>query len=136
MLQACQSVLGRELDPPVLAALRLGAYQLGYLGGVPRYAAVNESVELVRRARQRLPLEAPIGPLASRPLATIGTGEVLFQALIDMTERQIERVEDVAVPAAEQRGIHELRSSRIEPRDERNERACAARVGEGRGEIA
>src|SRR5690606_29554086 len=42
--------------------------------------------------RLRLPLDAPIGPLASRPLATIGTGEVLFQALIDMTERQIERV--------------------------------------------
>ncbi len=42
--------------------------------------------------RQRLPLAAPIGPLASRPLVTIGTGEVLFQALIDMTERQIERV--------------------------------------------
>jgi 16S rRNA (cytosine967-C5)-methyltransferase len=41
----------RKLDPPVLAALRLGTYQLGYLGGVPRYAAVNESVELVRRAR-------------------------------------------------------------------------------------
>ncbi|MBB1473393.1 cyclic nucleotide-binding domain-containing protein [Luteimonas sp. MC1782] len=41
---------------------------------------------------QRLPLDAPIGPLASRPLATIGTGEVLFQALIDMTEREIERV--------------------------------------------
>lgn len=41
---------------------------------------------------RRLPLDAPIGPLASRPLATIGTGEVLFQALIDMTERQIERV--------------------------------------------
>ncbi|MBJ6979106.1 DUF294 nucleotidyltransferase-like domain-containing protein [Luteimonas sp. MC1895] len=42
--------------------------------------------------RERLPLDAPIGPLATRPLATIGTGEVLFQALIDMTERQIERV--------------------------------------------
>ena len=41
----------RKLDPPVLAALRLGAYQLGYLDGVPRYAAVNESVELVRAAR-------------------------------------------------------------------------------------
>ena len=41
----------RKLDAPVLAALRLGAYQLGFLGGVPRYAAVNESVELVRRAR-------------------------------------------------------------------------------------
>ena len=41
----------RKLDAPVLAALRLGAYQLGYLDGVPRYASVNESVELVRRAR-------------------------------------------------------------------------------------
>lgn len=41
----------RKLDAPVRAALRLGAYQLGYLDGVPRYAAVNESVELVRRAR-------------------------------------------------------------------------------------
>jgi 16S rRNA (cytosine967-C5)-methyltransferase len=41
----------RKLDAPVLAALRLGAYQLAYLDGVPRYAAVNESVELVRRAR-------------------------------------------------------------------------------------
>jgi 16S rRNA (cytosine967-C5)-methyltransferase len=41
----------RRLDPPVRTALRLGAYQLGYLQGVPRYAAVSESVELVRRAR-------------------------------------------------------------------------------------
>jgi 16S rRNA (cytosine967-C5)-methyltransferase len=40
----------RKLDPPVTAALRLGAYQLAFLDGVPRYAAVNESVELVRRA--------------------------------------------------------------------------------------
>ena len=40
----------RKLDPPVLAALRLGAYQLGFLGGVPPHAAANESVELVRRA--------------------------------------------------------------------------------------
>ena len=40
----------RKLDPPVLAALRLGAYQLGFVEGVPRYAAVNESVELVRSA--------------------------------------------------------------------------------------
>jgi 16S rRNA (cytosine967-C5)-methyltransferase len=41
----------RKLDPPVVAALRLGAYQLAFMDGVPRYAAVNESVELVRRAR-------------------------------------------------------------------------------------
>jgi 16S rRNA (cytosine967-C5)-methyltransferase len=42
-----------RIDAPVLAALRLGAYQLGYLDGVPRYAAVNESVELVRAAGAR-----------------------------------------------------------------------------------
>src|SRR5206468_7784775 len=40
----------RRLDPPVRAALRLGAYQLGYTDTAP-HAAVNESVELVRRAR-------------------------------------------------------------------------------------
>ena len=40
----------RKLDPPVLAALRLGAYQLGYLESVPAHAAANESVELVRAA--------------------------------------------------------------------------------------
>ena len=41
----------RKLDPPVRAALRLGAYQLAYLDSVPAHAAANESVELVRRAR-------------------------------------------------------------------------------------
>ena len=40
----------RKLDPPVRAALRLGAYQLGFTE-VATHAAVNESVELVRRAR-------------------------------------------------------------------------------------
>ena len=40
----------RKLDPPVRAALRLGAYQLGWTETAP-HAAVNESVELVRRAR-------------------------------------------------------------------------------------
>jgi 16S rRNA (cytosine967-C5)-methyltransferase len=40
----------RKLDPPVKAALRLGAYQLGYTD-VATHAAVNETVELVRRAR-------------------------------------------------------------------------------------
>jgi 16S rRNA (cytosine967-C5)-methyltransferase len=40
----------RKLDPPVRAALRLGAYELGFLE-TPRHAAVNEAVELVRSAR-------------------------------------------------------------------------------------
>src|SRR2546425_4740275 len=41
----------RKLDPPVRAALRIGAYQLAYLDAVPAHAAVNETVELVRAAR-------------------------------------------------------------------------------------
>jgi 16S rRNA (cytosine967-C5)-methyltransferase len=40
----------RKLDPPVLAALRLGAYQLGYTD-LSAHAVVDDSVELVRRAR-------------------------------------------------------------------------------------
>jgi 16S rRNA (cytosine967-C5)-methyltransferase len=59
----------RKLDPPVLAALRLGAYQLAYVEGVPRYAAVNESVELVRRAR----LERAV-PFANAVLRRLGEG--------------------------------------------------------------
>jgi 16S rRNA (cytosine967-C5)-methyltransferase len=40
----------RKLDPPVRAALRLGAYQLAFTEVAP-HAAANESVELVRAAR-------------------------------------------------------------------------------------
>ena len=40
----------RKLDPPVRAALRLGAYQLAFME-TAAHAAVAESVELVRRAR-------------------------------------------------------------------------------------
>ena len=40
----------RKLDPPVRAALRLGAYELGFMQ-TPHHAAVNEAVELVRGAR-------------------------------------------------------------------------------------
>jgi len=42
-----------QVDPDVLDALRLGAYQLLELGGIPAYAAVSESVELVKRAEPR-----------------------------------------------------------------------------------
>ena len=40
----------RRLDEPVLASLRLGAYQLGYTE-LPPHAVVDDSVELVRNAR-------------------------------------------------------------------------------------
>jgi 16S rRNA (cytosine967-C5)-methyltransferase len=38
-----------RLEPEVLAALRLGLFQLLYLDGIPDHAAVGESVELVKR---------------------------------------------------------------------------------------
>jgi 16S rRNA (cytosine967-C5)-methyltransferase len=69
----------RKLDPPVLAALRLGAYQLGYLDNVPRYAAVNESVELVRSAH----LERAV-PFTNAVLRRVGDGiEALLAALAE-----------------------------------------------------
>src|ERR1700752_1861324 len=37
-------------DPPVLAALRLGLFQIGWMDGVADHAAVDESVELAKRA--------------------------------------------------------------------------------------
>ncbi len=41
------------LDPVVIAALRMGAYQLLEMRAVPVYAAVNEAVEQVKRTRSR-----------------------------------------------------------------------------------
>jgi len=42
-----------KLDPEVLTAVRMAAYQLGWLERVPARAAIHESVELVKRARKR-----------------------------------------------------------------------------------
>ncbi len=55
-----------KLDPEVLTAVRLGTYQLGFLR-LPARAAVNESVELVKRARRRY--SAPFANAVLRKLA-------------------------------------------------------------------
>ena len=47
LAQLCSRPLER-LDPPVLAALRLGAFELLFVEGAAEHAAVNESVELVK----------------------------------------------------------------------------------------
>jgi 16S rRNA (cytosine967-C5)-methyltransferase len=39
-----------QLDPPVLAALRLGLYELLFADGTPDHAAVDQAVELTKRA--------------------------------------------------------------------------------------
>ncbi len=43
----------QRLDAEVQVALRMGLYQIRYLERIPRHAAVDESVELVKRARKR-----------------------------------------------------------------------------------
>jgi 16S rRNA (cytosine967-C5)-methyltransferase len=43
---------GRKLDIEVRTALRIGLFQLLYLDRVPAYSAINESVELTRRAKK------------------------------------------------------------------------------------
>ena len=42
-----------RLDPPVLDVLRLGLFELLFMGGAADYAAVNEAVELAKRASPR-----------------------------------------------------------------------------------
>ncbi|MFL6014684.1 MAG: transcription antitermination factor NusB, partial [Gaiellaceae bacterium] len=68
----------RKLDLPVRTALRLGAYQLGYLDVAP-HAAANESVELVRAAR--LERAVPFTNAVMRRLA-----EGMRQLLDDLPE--------------------------------------------------
>ncbi len=60
----------RSLDPEVLIALRMAAYQIRFLDRVPARAAVNESVELVKVARKRSAVgfaNAVLRKLASSP---------------------------------------------------------------------
>jgi 16S rRNA (cytosine967-C5)-methyltransferase len=52
-LAAASSQKLERLDDEVLAALRMGVYQLQFLSRVPERAAIFESVELVKAARKR-----------------------------------------------------------------------------------
>jgi 16S rRNA (cytosine967-C5)-methyltransferase len=74
-----------KLDPQVLIALRIAAYQLLFLTRVPARAAINESVELVKRARKTS--AAPFANAVLRKLATVETarpGEKLATSVVDL----------------------------------------------------
>ncbi len=60
-----------HLHPPVRRALRMGIYQLRYMDRIPPHAAVNESVELVKRAGKR-----SAAGLVNAVLRKAGRGEV------------------------------------------------------------
>ena len=61
-----------RLDPEVLEALRMAAYQLLYLDRIPARAAIHESVELVKRARKTS--AAPFVNAVLRKLSKSGSG--------------------------------------------------------------
>jgi len=73
LASVCDQPLAK-LDLEVLMALRLGAYQLGYLERVPARAAVHESVELAKRAKKRS--AAPLVNAVLRHLALSGQRKV------------------------------------------------------------
>jgi 16S rRNA (cytosine967-C5)-methyltransferase len=101
-----------KLDPPVRAALRLGAYQLGYTD-TARHAAVNESVELVRRAR----LERAV-PFANAVLRRVADGiRPLLEALPDgpLKESYPDWIHETFVRAVGEEGSLALMRTMNEP---------------------
>src|SRR5450755_4483628 len=74
-LAAASSQKLNQLDAEVLAALRLGAYQLLFLSRVPARAAIFESVELVKAARKRS--ASPFVNAVLRKLAAAGAKDAL-----------------------------------------------------------
>src|ERR1700694_4478784 len=68
-LAAASSQKLERLDGEVLAALRLGVYQLQFLSRVPGHAAIFEGVELVKASRKR-----SAAPFVNAVLRTIAGG--------------------------------------------------------------
>ena len=76
-----------KLDAEVLIALRMGIYQLRHLQRIPVRAAVNESVELARRARKSS-AAALVNAVLRRASAEIGKPPADFlPAALDLAER-------------------------------------------------
>ncbi|HVP51999.1 MAG TPA: transcription antitermination factor NusB [Terriglobales bacterium] len=62
----------QRLDPEVVTALRIGVYQLAHLERVPAHAAVDQTVELVKRAGRRF--AAPMANAVMRKIAAAKPG--------------------------------------------------------------
>ena len=78
-----------KLDPEVLAALRLGAFQLLFLDRIPTHAAIDESVELAKAAGHRF-ASGMINAVLRR-LAEIPRAERLTDELAAHPEWMVER---------------------------------------------
>jgi 16S rRNA (cytosine967-C5)-methyltransferase len=89
-----------KLDLEVLTALRLAIYQLRWLDRIPARAAINESVELVKRARKRS--AAPFVNAVLRKLAASGSKGQLSQSMLTALS-----AEDIAASSAHPRWLVE-----------------------------
>jgi 16S rRNA (cytosine967-C5)-methyltransferase len=87
-----------QLDLPVALALRVGLYQLRFLERVPARAAVNESVELVKRARK-----SSAASLVNAVLRRASAENPEVPAAADAG--QIERLIPADLPLADRLGI-------------------------------
>ena len=102
-----------RLDPPVLAALRLGLYELLYLGGSPDYAVVADAVELAKA-----PGSAGHGLVNAVLRRATREGSALLDALTDDTP------EDAAVKHSHPEWIARLWWDELGPDGARALMAC------------
>src|SRR6202142_2780181 len=87
-----------QLDLPVALALRIGLYQLRFLDRIPVSAAVNESVELVKRAR-KVSASSLVNAVLRRASASITSGQR------EPLAKEIAALLPPALPLAERLGI-------------------------------
>jgi 16S rRNA (cytosine967-C5)-methyltransferase len=87
-----------QLDLPVALALRIGLYQLRFLERVPARAAVNESVELVKRARK-----ASAASLVNAVLRRAATEQ--SEQDVAATAESLDQLLPPALPIADRLGI-------------------------------
>ena len=79
----------RLLDPPVIAALRLGLYELLFADATPDHAAVDQAVELVKRRRRRPRLRPrQRGPAPRRPASATALTAVAARRRLDPGARR------------------------------------------------
>jgi len=90
----CLTNAGKTLDTEVRIALRLGVYQLWFLERVPAHAAVDESVELVKRARKRsaAPLVNAVLRKAAKEAAQLEKSRGALSSLVPASHPVAERL--------------------------------------------
>jgi 16S rRNA (cytosine967-C5)-methyltransferase len=72
-----------RLDPEVLVALRLGAFQLRFLDRIPDHAAIDESVELTKQSGHRFAAGMVNAVLRNAARSTTAWGTTAWSSLLE-----------------------------------------------------